>query len=438
MENIVKKFIKDNKLNINNKVICAVSGGADSVSLIYILNKLGYDTILAHVNHHKRIESEMEEKEMKEFAKSLNVPFELLNYHYDGVDNFHNDSHNKRYDFFRDLCDKYNTNIIATAHHLDDELETILIKLMEGSNLYGYGGISICNNDGKYRIIRPLLCVSKEEIYNYCKINNLKYFEDSSNHEDVFLRNRLRHHVIPLLKNECSDIYSKTLRYNKLLHESFDYIRENSINYLKENNNIINVETYNKLHIALKKDILSYMLENLDIRKNTKILDSILDILNDNLGNKEIRLENDYIFIKSYNEAYIKKIVTNNNDKMILDINNEVIFENKYKFYFSKNMPSNNAKYIKLCYNQLELPFIIRHKENGDLINIKDGTKKVSRILIDKKVSKYDRMTLPIVLDNHNNVIWVYDYIKSYDIYKYINDSDIYLVCEVLSGKGYW
>ena len=437
MENIVKKFIKDNKLNINNKVICAVSGGADSVSLIYILNKLGYDTILAHVNHHKRIESEMEEKEMKEFAKSLNVPFELLNYHYDGVDNFHNDSHNKRYDFFRDLCDKYNTNIIATAHHLDDELETILIKLMEGSNLYGYGGISICNNDGKYRIIRPLLCVSKEEIYNYCKINNLKYFEDSSNHEDVFLRNRLRHHVIPLLKNECSDIYSKTLRYNKLLHESFDYIRENSINYLKENNNIINVETYNKLHIALKKDILSYMLENLDIRKNTKILDSILDILNDNLGNKEIRLENDYIFIKSYNEAYIKKIVTNNNDKMILDINNEVIFENKYKFYFSKNMPSNNAKYIKLCYNQLELPFIIRHKENGDLINIKDGTKKVSRILIDKKVSKYDRMTLPIVLDNHNNVIWVYDYIKSYDIYKYINDSDIYLVCEVLSGKGY-
>ena len=239
MEHIVKQFIENNKLNINNKVICAVSGGCDSVSLIYILNKLGYDTVLAHVNHHKRKESEIEEVAMKEFAKSLNVPFELLDYHYDGVDNFHNDSHNKRYDFFRDICDKYNTNIIATAHHLDDELETILIKLMEGSNLYGYGGISICNNDGKYKIIRPLLCVSKEELYEYAKLNNLEYFEDSSNHEDVFLRNRLRHHVIPLLKNECSDIYSKTLRYSKILHESFDYIRENSIKYLKENNNII-------------------------------------------------------------------------------------------------------------------------------------------------------------------------------------------------------
>ena len=94
---------------------------------------------------------------------------------------------------------------------------------MEGSNLYGYGGIALDNNDGKYRIIRPLLCVNKDDIYEFVKRQGLIYFEDSSNHEDGFLRNRLRHHVVPLLLKECPDLYDKSLRYSLMMHEAFKH-----------------------------------------------------------------------------------------------------------------------------------------------------------------------------------------------------------------------
>ncbi|MCR5349860.1 MAG: tRNA lysidine(34) synthetase TilS [Acholeplasmatales bacterium] len=431
MINKVKDFILK-KLNINQSIVCAVSGGADSVALIYILNKLGYKCILAHVNHHKRIESEMEEKEMRNYAKALNVPFEVLEYHFDGNDNFHNDSHNARYNFFREICDKYNTNIIATAHHEDDEIETILIKLMEGSNLYGYGGISVCNDDGKYKIIRPLLCLSKNDIYKFVSDNHLKYFEDSSNAEDDFLRNRLRHHIIPKLKEECPSLGDMALRYSLLLHESFDYIRQNSISYLKANNGVIILDSFNTLHIALKKDIIAYMCEQYSVRKNTKIIDNILSILSESCGNKEIRLENDYIFVKEYNKAYIKEVIYDDFEQLELNLDDMVIFKNKYKFYFSKNINRLNAKHINLCYNQLKLPLIIRNKKDGDFIKIENGTKKLSRIFIDKKVPKNERANVPVICDKKNNILWVFDYAKSDDIYSYKETGDIYLVCEVI------
>ena len=141
MENRVKNFLLENNLIINSPIVCAVSGGADSVSMLHILHRLGYKVILAHVNHNKRSQSIIEEESMRKLAMSLSILFELLDYHYNGEDNFHNDSHNARYDFFRCVCEKYNTNILATAHHSDDQIETVLMKIIEGSNLYGYGGI---------------------------------------------------------------------------------------------------------------------------------------------------------------------------------------------------------------------------------------------------------------------------------------------------------
>ena len=179
MEKRVECFLKDNNININKPIVVAVSGGADSIALLNILYNLKYNVIMAHVNHHMREQSEIEEKAMIKLANKLNIPYEILQYHYDGNDNFHNASHNARYNFFRQVCSKYNTNIIATAHHLDDQAETILMKLIEGSNLYGYGGISISYDDGNYQIIRPLLCASKQELYNYCNLYDLNYFEDS-------------------------------------------------------------------------------------------------------------------------------------------------------------------------------------------------------------------------------------------------------------------
>jgi len=432
MENKIKNFIINNNLIEEEPIICATSGGVDSVCLINILHNLGYKVVLAHVNHHKRKESELEEEAMKLLAKKLDVPFELLNYHYNGKDNFHNDSHNARYDFFKSLCLKYNTHTIASAHHLDDQIETILMKIMEGSNLYGYGGISISNFDGNYKLIRPLLCVTKDELYKYAKESNLIYFEDSSNFEDDFLRNRLRHHVIPYLKKECYDLGKKTLEYNIQVKEAFDYIRKDSINYLNKNNNKIEINSFLNLDIALKKDIISLMLEKNNIRKNNNIVLDILKLLDNNKGTKKIKLNDNNVFVRSYNYAYLEKTSDNLIDSISVNKDDVVIYNNKYKFYFSDALPNSNAKFIRLCYNKLNLPFIVRSKKDGDTIKLNIGNKKVGRILIDSKVRKDERNLIPIITDKFDNILWIYDLAKSEDVVNDKLNGDIYFICEVL------
>lgn len=435
MENRVKSFLKINNIVIDKPIICAVSGGVDSVCMITILYKLGYNVILAHVNHNKRKESILEQEEMYKLAKKLNIPFELLDYHYDGKDNFHNDSHNARYGFFKDLCNKYNTNIISTAHHLNDQIETILIKLMEGSNLYGYGGISICNDDGQFKIIRPLLCTNKEELYLYAKENDLVFFEDSSNNEDEFVRNRIRHHIIPLLKNECNDLYNKTLQYSNQLKEAFNYIRSQSIEYLDKTNNIISFDSFNKLNVALKKDIISLLLERYNINKSYSLINNIVEFLSSEDGSKNIVLANDYILIREYNMSYITKRNIRDIKKQSITLENSIIFDNKYKFYFSKKVPSNNAKYIKLCYNEIVLPFYVKTKEDGDNIELLIGNKKVSRIFIDNKIPVEKRNYIPIITDNNGKILWIYNLAKSKDVFKQKNSNDIlYFVCEEINN----
>ena len=432
MEKKVYNFIKDNNISISKPIVVAVSGGADSVALINILHNLNYNVVMAHVNHHMRAESEEEEKEMISFAKRLNVPIEILEYHFDGNDNFHNASHNARYKFFKEVCEKYNTNIIATAHHLDDQAETILMKIMEGSNLYGYGGISIVNDDGNYKIIRPLLCLSKQDIYNYCNANNLKYFEDSSNHEDHYLRNRLRHHVIPLLKNECNDFYAKVFEYSNQAKEAFAFIRKQSISFLDRYNNKIYLNEYNELDIALQKDIISLLLERNNIRKNYDIINDIYLFLKENKGTKHLILASNNKLIRTYDYAYIDLNNDIRYDEIILNMEESKIYGNKYRFTLTKNIANPNAKYIKLCYNKLVFPIHIRPRKNGDEIETIYGNKKVNRIFIDAKVSKENRDYIPIITDDNDNILWVYDYIKSKSVFSQKDTYDIYLMCEEL------
>lgn len=435
MKNKVNKYIIDNKLlNKTEYIVVAVSGGVDSICLLHILCSLGYKTILAHVNHHKRLESELEQAEMKNLADKLNIPFELYNYYDDNKSNFHDQAHNERYAFFKDVAKKYNTEYIATAHHLDDQAETIIIKLLNGSNLFGYGGISNKLIDDNFQIVRPLLCVNKEEIYDYVKTNNLIFFEDASNNELDYLRNRIRHNILPLLKKEEPAILNKLQEFSLQAKEAFNYIRTQSIKYLNDTKNKIDVTSFNNLDEVLKKDILCLLFERYQIRKNNDIILKCLSLLENSTGNKKLSLKNNYYFVVSYDIAEIKKIEITSDFNELLDSNNEVIIQNKYKFYFSKKIPENNAKYIKLCYNCLELPLTIRNKKDGDFIKMSYGNKKVSRLMIDSKISPELRKTIPLVFDNKKNLLWVVPIAKSDLVINQKESSDIYLVCEAIEN----
>lgn len=427
----VKAFInKYNLIEDDKTIICAVSGGKDSVSLIHILYSLGYKVVLAHVNHNMREQSKIEQVEMKKLADKLNVPFELLDYHYQNDGNFQARAHDERYKFFMELCDKYNTNIIATAHHADDQIETVLLQIMEGSNLFGYGGISPFHNVNGYRIIRPLLIVSKDDIIEYVKDNNLITFEDESNYTDHYLRNKIRHHITPLLKEYCPTMTKKISIYSIQAKEAFSFIRNLSINYLKKWNNIIDINEFNNLDIALRKDIISLLLENNDINHNYQIIESIIKLFNATNGTKLVKLSDGYMIVRNYDKAYLKKKEASNSSKVHLDLNSKVNFLN-FSFYFSKNMPQNNAKFIKLCYNTLELPLVIRTRANSDTIKLDCGTKKASRVLIDCKVPKDRRDEIPFIFNGNNELLWIYDYKKSKLVSDNKNKADLFLICEV-------
>lgn len=430
MINIVKNFIMNNNLiNPLEYVICSTSGGVDSICLLHILYNLGYKVVLAHVNHHKRIESENEENEMRCLAKKLNIPFELYHYYDDGSNNFHDNAHTMRYEFYKKVADKYNTKTITTAHHLDDQAETVIMRLISGSNLYGYSGIANKLTLDGYTIVRPLLCISKKEIYEYVNEHGLIYFEDSSNEEDDYLRNRIRHHVIPLLKIENPNLLNQINDYSTLVKEAFNYIRNQSINFLNNNNNIIDIKSFKSLDISLKKDIICLLFENNNLDKTNNIINNCLNLI-DNNCNSSIDIKEGYIFIVEYDKAYIQSKEQVFDYYYELSLDNKVEIMGKYVLYFSKNEPINNEKYIKLCYNDLKLPFSIRNRKDGDTIRMNYGNKKVSRILIDQKVEKSKRDTLPLIFDNSGKLLWVYNYAKNIDVINQKLNGDIYLVCE--------
>ncbi|MDE6241016.1 MAG: tRNA lysidine(34) synthetase TilS [Anaeroplasmataceae bacterium] len=430
MQSKVQKFINEyNLIQTTGPIICAVSGGVDSVCLLHILHTLNYPLVLAHVNHHKREQSNIEQTAMEQLAKKLNIPFELLDYHDKGEDNFQNSAHDARYAFFKNLAKKYHTTLIATAHHLNDQAETILMRLITGSNLYGYAGISIIQEEKDYSLIRPLLCVTKDEIYSYAKEHHLSFFEDSSNASDDYLRNRIRHYVLPLLEKENTNYLEKIQEFSIQTKESFNFIRKQSINYLDKQNNSIEASSFLELHAALKKDILCLLFERYGLEKTFDVIVKCVHLIEQN-KNCLYHLKDSYSFILEYGKASIKKIEDTSSFNEILDLEDTKIVLGRYKFYFSKKIPQNNEKYLKLCYNELKLPFFIRNKKDGDFINMSYGNKKVARILIDEKIPPSKRNQIPLIFDSEENLLWIYNMAKSQAVFNQKDKSDIFLVCE--------
>ena len=427
MLNKIKAFIKDNNLiPDNSRILLALSGGVDSMTLLYILKELKYDIVVAHVNHKKRLESEYEERQIKELCNNLNIPCEILHLeHLDG--NFQSKAHDKRYSFFINIAHKYNIKYIATAHHADDNIETILLNIMGGSNLYGYGGISKkLEINGTY-IIRPLLLISKDDIKKYALKNNITYYEDISNSQDDYTRNRLRHHIIPVLKNECPSILSKISSYSNQIHEAFHFIRNISENFLNNYDNKINILEFNKQDLFIKKDIICLLLEKYEIERSENLINDLIDLIKNNKPQLNYSLKDNWIFKKRYNLAFIDNNILESDFKYILN-NKEDKIDDNYIIYFSLNKPNDCANYIKLCYNEIVFPLTIRNRMENDEILMSFGHKKLKNLFIDKKIPKEMRERIPVVVDNLGNILWVVNYAKSKFVLEQKEKGNIYLV----------
>jgi tRNA(Ile)-lysidine synthetase-like protein len=198
----VYNFIRnDIGLKPDDAIVIGVSGGPDSMALLYIMNEfkeiMGLKLICAHINHNVRKESDKEKEDLEKYCKKNNIIFEYIKIKKWGDDNFHNEARSIRYNFFEELIENYDAKYLMTAHHGDDLIETILMRIVRGSTLKGYSGFNRVFEKENYTIVRPLMTVTKDEIIEFNKSNNIEYAIDSSNLEDHYTRNRYRRIDLP-------------------------------------------------------------------------------------------------------------------------------------------------------------------------------------------------------------------------------------------------
>lgn len=214
----VSQFIEEKHLfGSGDKVLVALSGGADSVALLRVLLRLGYACEAAHCNFHLRgEESVRDECFVRALAESLGVPLHVIHFDTNAYAASHNVSvemaaRELRYDWFAKLRQECGAKVVAVAHHRDDSVETFLLNLVRGTGINGLQGIRPVNGE----VVRPLLCVSRAEILDYLSSLGQDYVTDSTNLQDEFVRNKLRLNVIPMLETinpSVSDTIAETAR----------------------------------------------------------------------------------------------------------------------------------------------------------------------------------------------------------------------------------
>lgn len=405
-----------NHININfphlkgKKLLLATSGGIDSMVLAHLFHALNFQIGIAHCNFNLRgKESDADEKFVKQFAQENQIPFYTTSFQTEVYANENKLSiqlaaRKLRYDWFNDVLIKENYTCIATGHHLDDQVETFLINLTRGTGLEGLTGIPAQNGN----IIRPLLPFSREEIEFFAQENNIIWREDSSNSSNKYLRNKMRHDIIPILKE---------------LNPSFLDSFQNTLSHLKQSNDLsedaskmvyekVIVEFEGKKEINLSallqfKSYKSYLYQWLKKYDFTGWED-IYDLVNAQPG-KQVFSETHVIlkdrdklivFPKTEKKEYQEYFLNKNKKTLKVPLNINV----------SKvdNISNTTNSVIFVDEDKIQFPLIIRKKQEGDFFypSGMNGKKKLSKYFKDEKYSLIDKEK-QWILTSKNEVVWV-------------------------------
>ena len=396
----------NNILHDNDTLVVATSSGPDSMCLLSIVQNLNIklNIICAHVNHKVRSQSEEEYSYLEDYCMNHNIIFEGTVFNNDGW-NFESNARKFRYDFLYKLKKKYDARFILTAHHGDDLIETILMRITRGSNLSGYIGIKMLDKD----FLRPLLFVTKEDILKYCKDNNIKYYLDYTNDEDEHTRNRYRHEILPFLKKESSNVHEKYLQFSNELESYECFVNKYILDKELINNNKIYVDKLLKEEGFIIGKAIELLIKDIQSRDflevSNETIKNLVSLIKSNKSNARINLSNGYLGVKSYNEFMIKK----EEEQYLFNEIFEDSFENNL-FVINKVATSDEkSNYVlRLNSNDVKLPLKIRNREISDVMEVKNlGHKKVKDILIDEKVDLSVRDMLPIVVDSNENILWI-------------------------------
>lgn len=406
------------KYKSEDKIAIACSGGPDSMCLLDLLMKeFNHNQIICiHINHNIRQESKIEEEYIKKYCDENNIILELKTLHETDVSE--ENLRNKRYEFLKNIIKKYNLKLLFMAHHNDDLIETVLMRITRGSNLKGYLGFEKEMTVNNFTIVRPLVEKSKEEIIKYNQENKIKFFTDLSNNDVNYTRNKIRHKVLPILKEINPNLKQSILNYNNELQEVNNYINKRVDKLYEEevNNYQMNLtEILKEEDLIIKKIIekyLSFLYKDNINMITKKHVNNIIDMINKNT-NSSIDLPLNITLIKEYKNLSIKKEKELKEYKIVLD--NQININNKYLIEKVKDEESKSNNVIRLLSDEIKLPLYIKSYTKEDVIEIKNlnGSKKIIDIFTNEKIPKNERGDYPILVDNENKVLWIPNIKKS-------------------------
>ncbi len=437
MKKQVFEYIKSNKLfQLEDKLILAISGGIDSVCLMNLLLELGYSFDLAHCNFNLRgKESEEDKKFVEDLAKKYHLKlhyksFETQDYADEFKISIQMAARELRYNWFNNLLLGESAKYLLTAHNNDDLIETFFINLIRGSGMLGLSSIS----EKKENLVRPLLCVTRNQIEEYLKNKKIKYRIDSSNESVKYQRNKIRHKFIPLLE-EMNPGFKKNLAYEiDILKETYS-IFNNHINtikkeFLKYNKGIWTIDIKK---LRLLKPLRTYLFELLkDFCFNKMQIEKIIRALDSQCG-KTFYSENYYLIIDRK-----KILIQNKSHNIITDLKiketdtyiNQPI---KLKFSYSDIITINKLKKSAyLDYNKLTFPLILRKWKKGDRFKPlgMDNFKKISDYFIDNKFSIIHKKQ-QWILCSSEDIVWIVGH-RIDDRFKVTSNTKKLYIAEVL------
>ncbi len=426
-------------LERGDRVIAGVSAGVDSMVLLHILNALRKDfslsLIVAHLNHGLRPdesekEADLVQKESLRLGLSLEYrQFNVKEYQESGGFSPQDAARRVRFQFFHDLCDQYGGGKIALGHHADDQVETILLRLMRGSGLKGLKGMLPIRQG---RVIRPLLEVWKDEIESFAQEHSIPYLTDSSNIKPDYLRNRLRLDLIPYIEKDYQPGFRQAiLRTSALLREENDFIEQKAgeayqkMTHKNRGKIVFKFSSYQSLHPALQWRVLQKALEEMEggsMREESGWPDVnlIYQRLQQPRANLLLELSHGLCLEKRYDTVLIKRGMPKTilpfevelnipGRTYIQEIEREVVVEERD---WDRSKTIDESRNVALLdYERLHFPLRMRNFRPGDRFQPlgTEGTQKLKEFFIDHKIPKFERPGIPLLMSGEM-IAWIVGY----------------------------
>lgn len=433
VETIVRKYIIHHDLFKNHgRYIVALSGGADSVALLLILKQLGVSLSAAHCNFHLRgEESERDEQFCVSLCERLGITLHRIHFDTQFYALQHKVSiemaaRDLRYRYFAQLAKDIKADGICVAHHRDDNVETVILNLLRGSGVDGLAGIAPKNGN----ILRPLLCISRQDILDYLQLQGQNYVTDSTNLEDDALRNRIRHHVIPLLETinpaakENIAQTAKYLRQAKMMLEGLmgdhqtDGCEEDSCAARDLNNHVISLQKQS----IIKAPSPEYMLHS-ELGKygfHGDVIDDIYTSLTAKEGGVgKVWKNGSYMLAIDRNQLLVTAVAALDT----IQSERPFRFPEEGNFNLGKSLkiklhrylrtadftPSKSSHLVTLDADKVSFPLTYRLCEKGDRFypfGMK-GSKLISDYLTDRKRNVVQKMKQHVITDSQGEIVWL-------------------------------